>query len=41
MQLSSFGGKFAGRSGVVELMTDLGDALSDSPDMIFMGGRES
>ena len=38
MQLSSFGEKFAGQSGIVELMTDLGEALNENPDMIFMGG---
>jgi valine--pyruvate aminotransferase len=38
MQLSSFGQKFAGHSGIVELMTDLGEALNENPDMIFMGG---
>ncbi len=38
MKLSNFGHKFAGESGIVELMDDLGTALSDNPDMIFMGG---
>ncbi len=38
MKLSAFGEKFAGDSGIVELMDDLGSALNDNPDMIFMGG---
>ncbi|MBA6413417.1 valine--pyruvate transaminase [Parahaliea sp. F7430] len=38
MKLSAFGEKFAGDSGVVQLMDDLSSALSDNPDMIFMGG---
>ncbi len=38
MKLSTFGEKFAGQSGIVELMDDLGTALSDNPDMVFMGG---
>ncbi|MEH6605930.1 MAG: valine--pyruvate transaminase [Pseudomonadales bacterium] len=38
MQLSAFGKKFAGDSGIVELMTDLGTALNERPEMIFMGG---
>lgn len=38
MKLSAFGQKFAGQSGIVQLMDDLGAALSDNPDMIFMGG---
>lgn len=38
MQLSAFGEKFAGQSGIVELMTDLGEALNENPGMIFMGG---
>lgn len=38
MDLSVFGQKFAGQSGISELMTDLGEALSDNPDMVFMGG---
>ena len=38
MKLSAFGQKFAGDSGIVELMDDLGNALSENPDMIFMGG---
>ena len=38
MELSAFGKKFAGESGIVELMNDLGTALSENPDMIFMGG---
>ncbi|MEP4149170.1 MAG: valine--pyruvate transaminase [Halioglobus sp.] len=38
MKLSAFGEKFAGDSGIVELMDDLGTALNENPDMIFMGG---
>ncbi|WP_390614407.1 valine--pyruvate transaminase [Maricurvus nonylphenolicus] len=38
MKLSEFGEKFAGQSGIVELMDDLGAALNENPDMIFMGG---
>ncbi|MBE9538223.1 MAG: valine--pyruvate transaminase [Proteobacteria bacterium] len=38
MKLSAFGEKFSGTSGIVELMDDLGTALSENPDMIFMGG---
>ena len=38
MKLSTFGSKFTGESGIVELMDDLSSALSDNPDMIFMGG---
>ncbi len=38
MKLSNFGKKFTGDSGIVELMDDLSSALSENPDMIFMGG---
>ncbi|TGD71762.1 valine--pyruvate transaminase [Mangrovimicrobium sediminis] len=38
MKLSNFGEKFAGDSGIVALMDDLGSALNENPDMIFMGG---
>ncbi|MBT5387261.1 MAG: valine--pyruvate transaminase [Porticoccaceae bacterium] len=38
MNLSQFGKKFAGSTGIVELMDDLGSALNENPDMIFMGG---
>lgn len=38
MKLSVFGEKFSGHSGIVELMDDLGSALNENPDMIFMGG---
>lgn len=38
MKLSVFGEKFSARSGVVDLMRDLGDALHHNPDMLFMGG---
>lgn len=38
MKLSAFGRKFAGSSGISELMDDLGAALNDNPDLLFMGG---
>lgn len=38
MNYSNFGQKFAGKSGIVELMDDLGSALNENPDMLFMGG---
>ena len=38
LKLSAFGQKFAGDSGIVGLMDDLGSALRDNPDMIMMGG---
>lgn len=38
MKLSKFGEKFSAGSGIVELMDDLGTALNENPDMIFMGG---
>lgn len=38
MKLSAFGEKFSGKSAIVELMDDLGTALTENPDMIFMGG---
>lgn len=42
MQLSAFGHKFNdrndGRGGIVTLMEDLGAALNDNPDLLFMGG---
>lgn len=38
MELSAFGKKFASESGIVELMDDLGTALRDRPDILFMGG---
>ena len=38
MQFSEFGSKFTGQSGIVELMEDLGEALTVNPNMIFMGG---
>lgn len=38
MKLSAFGEKFCGHSGILELMDDLGTALNENPDMIFMGG---
>ncbi|CAH0990969.1 Valine--pyruvate aminotransferase [Sinobacterium norvegicum] len=38
MKLSVFGQKFATNSGIVDLMADLGSALNENPEMIFMGG---
>lgn len=38
MKLSSFGKKLTSGSGIVGLMEDLGAALNENPDMIFMGG---
>jgi valine--pyruvate aminotransferase len=38
MKLSAFGDKFAGTSGIVDLMDDLSSALSENPDMLFLGG---
>ncbi|ROS01395.1 valine-pyruvate aminotransferase [Sinobacterium caligoides] len=39
MKLSVFGEKFTNsHSGIVELMADLGNALNENPDMLFMGG---
>lgn len=38
MKLSSFGKKLTSGSGIVRLMEDLGAALNENPDMIFMGG---
>jgi len=38
MQLSALGKKLTARTGIVELMDDLGSALNENPDMIFMGG---
>lgn len=38
MKLSKFGEKFSGQSGIVSLMDDLGSALNENPDLIFMGG---
>ncbi|MFT7500896.1 MAG: valine--pyruvate aminotransferase, partial [Rheinheimera aquimaris] len=36
--LSKFGNKFCVPTGIVELMDDLGTALNENPNMIFMGG---
>lgn len=38
MKLSKFGEKFTAGAGIVELMADLGSALNENPDLIFMGG---
>ena len=38
MKLSSFGKKLTSGSGIVGLMEDLGSALNENPEMIFMGG---
>tara|TARA_R110002050_G_scaffold106959_12_gene217170 strand:+ start:1139 stop:2392 length:1254 start_codon:yes stop_codon:yes gene_type:complete len=37
-KLSKFGEKFSQESGIVSLMEDLGTALNENPDLIFMGG---
>lgn len=38
MKYSAFGHKFSDKSGIVDLMDDLGSALNENPDMLFMGG---
>ncbi|MEX1031891.1 MAG: valine--pyruvate transaminase [Cellvibrionaceae bacterium] len=38
MQLSKFGKKFCGDSATVSLMDDLGEALTNNPELLFMGG---
>ncbi len=38
MELSDFGKKFAGESGITSLMDDLGNALASGEDLIMMGG---
>ena len=38
MKLSKFGNKFCVPTGIVGLMDDLGTALNENPNMIFMGG---
>ena len=38
MKLSQFGHKFSESTGIVDLMDDLGSALNENPEMIFMGG---
>lgn len=38
MQFSKFGQKITREAGIVSLMEDLGDALRNNPEMIFMGG---
>ena len=38
MKFSSFGEKYTGHSGIVDLMEDLGSAMHTNPDMISMGG---
>jgi valine--pyruvate aminotransferase len=38
LKLSNFGEKFTQKSGIVGLMDDLGTALDENPNMIFMGG---
>ena len=37
-KLSKFGEKFSQESGIISLMKDLGSALNENPDLIFMGG---
>lgn len=38
MKLSKFGEKLSSQSGVVQLMDDLGEALSNNNDMLMLGG---
>ncbi|MCB1621248.1 MAG: valine--pyruvate transaminase [Thiothrix sp.] len=38
MRLSAFGERFAADTGISVLMDDLGTALHENPDMIFLGG---
>lgn len=38
MKYSDFGHRFKSGSGIVGLMDDLGTALNENPDLIFMGG---
>lgn len=38
VKLSAFGEKFAAETGASRLMDDLGSALNDNPDLLFMGG---
>ncbi|MCM8529401.1 MAG: valine--pyruvate transaminase [Lentisphaeraceae bacterium] len=38
MKLSEFGERFAGHSGIVQLMDDLGKAMSENKDMLMLGG---
>lgn len=38
MKYSAFGEKFTANSGIKDLMDDLGSALNENPEMIFMGG---
>lgn len=38
MKLSQFGHKFGDKSGIMELMDDLSMALTENPDMLFLGG---
>lgn len=38
MKLSAFGDKFAGHSGIVQLMDDLGKAMAENKEMLMLGG---
>lgn len=38
MEWSQFGKAFAQESGIVQLMADLGEALAENPDILFLGG---
>lgn len=38
MQWSRFGEAFGQSAGIVQLMDDLGEALAENPDMLFLGG---
>lgn len=37
-KLSKFGEKFSQESGIISLMKDLGTALNENPELVFMGG---
>ena len=38
LQLSNFGRKLTEKSGIVDLMNDLGEAVALRPDMLMLGG---
>lgn len=38
MEFSAFGQRLAAKSGIVELMDDLGEALNQNPNILFLGG---
>ena len=39
MKLSGFGEKFAGHSGIVQLMDDLGKAMAENKEMLILLSR--